>query len=393
MNRHGVPSAPLLLLACALGSHLVGCGQDPSVAEGPGSETSGLTAIVLRSDGAPAPGVAVRAVALDGWFDSLRVQASPVLGSGVSDDSGRVFFPGLHGSRLALIGESGRLVGRTTGSWSTPERAVVRLDTAATVRLRLPASVRSVHLAGFERDLVRGPDSVWTATGVATGIHRVVVRSDSGYSMAGSVVVASPGFVDTTLEPDLGSTLLDDFESLVSRNRYGELLGGGWWYVTSDPDSQGITPRDPAQARRSGPWGTHLGFVFSPDTTRAQRWSSFGMTFGGGAGMATSDLRSLVSVRLRIKGRGTFHAQIHVLRADGSYGYFQAPFAANDDWTWIEIPVASFLPRDSSDLWARDAARAEGISILTTTPGELSFDDLWLEGISPWTLFPRLREP
>lgn len=389
MNAIGMRSS----LSFVLGLLLFGCGQDPSVTEGPGSETSGLTALVLRSDGAPAPGVAVRAVAMDGWFDSLRAQASPLLGSGVSDDSGRVFFPGLQGSRLALVGESGNLVGRTTGTWSAPEMAVVRLDQAATVRIRLSVDARSVHLAGFERALIQGRDSVWTATGVALGRHRVVVRTDSGYSLAGTVVVTAAGLVDTTLEPDLASTHLDDFESAVSRNRYGEILGGGWWYVTSDPDAQGITPRDPGQARRAGPWGIHLAFAFDPDTTLAQRWSSFGMTFGGGDGVPFSDLRSLIGVRMRVKGRGNFHAQVHVLRADGTYGYFQAPLVATQEWSWVEIPVASFLPRDSSVIWARDAARAEGISILTTTPGELSIDDLWLDGVSPWTLYPRLRQP
>lgn len=389
MKRFGI-QALLATVACGL---LPGCGQDPSVTEGPGSETSGLTALVLRTDGSPAAGVAVRAVAQDGWFDSLRAQASPVLGSAISDDSGRVFFPGLHGSRLALVGESGGLVGRTTGSWSTPERAVVRLDTAATVRIRLPVPARSVHLAGFEGALIQGRDSVWTASGVAPGRHRVVVLTDSGYSLAGSVVVAAPGLVDTTLQPDLASTHLDDFESPLGINRYGDLLGSGWWYVTSDPDAQGITPRDPGQARQVGPWGTHLAFVYHPDTTLSQRWSSFGMNFGGGVGVVSSDLRSLVGVRLRVKGRGNFHAQIHVLRADGTYGYFQAPIAVTSEWAWVEIPVASFLPRDSTVTWTRDAAKAQGISILTTTPGELSLDDLWLDGVSPWTLYPRLREP
>lgn len=381
------------LLVCVLGLFLQGCGQDPSVAQGPGSETSGLTAVVLRSDGAPAAGVAVRAVALDGWFDSLRSQASPLLGSAVSDDSGRVFFPGLHGSRLALVGESGNLVGRTTGTWNAPERAVVRLDQAATVRIRLSVDARSVHLAGFERALVRGRDSVWSATGVSVGRHRVVVRTDSGYSLAGTVVVTAAGLVDTTLEPELASTHLDDFESPLGINRYGDILGGGWWYVTSDPDSQGITPRDPGSARQTGPWGTHLSFAFHPDTTLSQRWSSFGMNFGGGVGVASSDLRSLVGVRMRVKGRGDFHVQIHVLRADGTYGYFQAPIAVTADWSWVEIPVAFFQPRDSTVTWTRDAGKAQGISILTTTPGELSIDDIWLDGISPWTLYPRLRQP
>jgi hypothetical protein len=381
------------LLACVLGFFLHGCGQDPSVAQGPGSETSGLTAVVLRSDGAPAPGVAVRAVALEGWFDSLQVQASPVLGSAVSDDSGRVFFPGLHGARLALVGESGNLVGRTTGTWSAPERAVVRLGEGATVRIRLPAGARSVHLAGFERALLQGRDSVWTATGVATGLHRVLVRTDSGYSLAGTVLVRAPGLVDTTLQPDLSSTHLDDFESPLGINRYGDILGAGWWYVTSDPDSQGITPRDPGLARQAGPWGTHLAFVYHPDTTLSQRWSSFGMNFGGGEGIVFSDLRSLVAVRMRVKGQGDFHVQIHVLRANGTYGYFQAPIAVSPEWAWVEIPVASFLPRDSSVTWTRDAAKAQGISILATTPGELSIDDIWLDGVSPWILYPRLRQP
>lgn len=389
MKRRGRLSVPAFVLACLL----VGCGQDPSVVEGPGSETSGLTALVLRADGSPAAGVAVRAVALEGWFDSLQVQASPVLGSAVSDDSGRVFFPGLQGSRLALVGEAGRLVGRTTGSWSAPERALVRLDTAATVRIRLPVGARSVHLAGFERALVQGLDSAWTATGVATGLHRVVVRTDSGYSLAGAVVVRASGLVDTTLQPDLTSTHLDDFESPRGINRYGEILGAGWWYVTSDPEAQGITPRDPALARQSGPWGTHLAFVFHPETTLVQRWSSFGMNFGGGIGVLSSDLRSLTAVRMRVKGRGDFHVQIHVLRADGTYGYFQAPIAVTPEWAWVEIPVASFLPRDSTVTWTRDAAKAQGISVITTTPGELSLDDLWLDGVSPWTLYPRLRRP
>lgn len=389
MKRLGIRSLPSVV-ACGL---LLGCGQDPSVTEGPGSETTGLTALVLRTDGAPAAGIAVRAVALDGWFDSLQVQASPVLGAAVSDDSGRVIFPGLQRARLALVVESGSLVGRTTGSWSAPERAVVRLDTAATVRLRLPVGVRSVHLAGFERALVQGRDSVWTATGVATGLHRVLVRTDSGYSLAGTVVVRAPGLVDTVLQPDLGSTHLDDFESPLGINRYGDILGAGWWYVTSHPDAQGITPRDPGQARQAGPWGTHLAFVYHPDTALSQRWSSFGMNFGGGVGVVSSDLRSLVGVRMRVKGRGDFHAQIHVVRADGTYGYFQAPIAVSPEWAWVEIPVASFQPRDSTVTWTRDAAKAEGISILTTKPGELSIDDLWLDGVSPWTLYPRLRRP
>jgi len=378
-----------VLLAGAL--LLASCGQKTSTVEGPGSETSGLAARVLDSTGAPSAGLWVRAVRLDGWADARAVSAPVVLDSQRTDASGWVRFGRLPAVRVALWAEG--LGGRAHAEAAVDDaRAVsLRLARGASLRVRLRAGVGSVFLVGGDREAVRESDTSWVFPSLAAGRYVVAARVDSGLALAGVAVVDGRAARDTAFALDSTSVLLDDFEADWSRNRYGDLLGAGWWYTTTHPSTSAVVPSDPGSAREAGPRGTCLRFRFRPDTSSLERWALFGMDFDPPDDPGTSDLRSLRAVRFQAKGSGTLMFQIHVFGADGKSHFFWKTFQAPPDWAGVAIRVDSLVPSDSVVAWPRDAARCKGISVFAGAASELWIDDVVLDGATPWQVFPRLR--
>lgn len=378
-----------VLVACAL--LLASCGQDPSIAEGPGSETSGLAARVLDSIGAPSVGLWVRAVRVDGWADAQAASAPVVLDSQRTDASGWVRFRRLSAVRVALWTEG--LGGRAHAEAAVGDTQAASLHLAAGTRLRvrLHGDVRSVFLVGGDRGAVRESDTSWVFPSLPSGRYVVAARLDSGLALAGVVAMDGRAARDTAFALDSSSVLLDDFEAVWSRNRYGDLLGAGWWYTTSHPATSAVVPSDPGSAREAGPHGTCLRFRFQPDTASLEHWALFGIDFDPPDDPGTSDLRALREIRFQAKGSGTLMFQVHVVGADGKSRFFWKTFQAPADWGSVSMRVDSLVSTDSVIAWPRDAARCKGISILAGSAAELWIDDVVLDGVTPWQVFPRLR--
>lgn len=393
--------------ALALAALLCGCGADRS-AEGPGSETSGLTARVTLPSGEPASGVWVRACDVSGWSERMRTGQSVVLDSQLSDASGRVRFRRFAASRIALEARVGQGVVRAESDQGATD-SVVSLPLAAGGNLRVrvvsgESKVRWVALAGNAGKGTADGAGGWSFGPLAAGWYAVVAATDSGLTLAGRVEVDSGALSDTTLSVAAGQVLLDDFATASPRNRWGDLLGQGWWYVTTDASEGGtaaVTPGGSMEAWTSSgcPVGAPgcLHFGFSMDTTRPAHYALVGQDLDAShAGSDTAhvwlDLRRVDTVVLVVRGSGTFSVQFPSKDAAGREFQFRSDLALPSAWTRVAIPVSAFAPDTANGLsWKSPGWRATCILFLTQGPSDLWISSIALVGPDPSDLFPELR--
>lgn len=388
------------LFACLpLLAGLWGCGSERST-EGPGSETSGLAARILDSTGTPLAGVAVRVVSLEtSWRGAFASGDSPVLATGRTDTRGLVRFSLRDSAPVALEVDDPTHAGRLR---AVPGSDTVReLRTAASCALRLSASVPGetilgLRLAGTGYEGAVQPDGSWLIQGVPRGTYSVAARTDSGLALVGRVALRG-GTLDTALSADVDSVLLEDFADTPSRNRYGTLLGAGWWYAVTDAQDGGsstATPSDPRQALVPCAVGTCLEMGFTLDPARASRYALVGTTPDGSrapgdALSSHADFSKVTHVRFSASGWGTFWFQLGVTRASGGWTACHSTFGLGTLLAETEIAMSS-LVCDASD---PDFRSVEGMTWTALSDGHLTLGRVRLVGAGPREVFEGLRKP
>jgi hypothetical protein len=391
----------------ALAAALCGCGSDRT-AQGPGSETSGLSARVLHPSGEPAAGVWVRACDVSGWTGRMRTGTSVVLDSQRTDESGRVRFRRFAASRIALEARTPDGVVRAESDQSRTD-SVLSLPLAAggDLHVRVVAAgsdVRWVALVGNEGKGVAAATGGWSFGPLAGGWYSVVAATDSGLLLAGRVRIESGGSLDTTLSIPEGQVLLDDFATPSPRNRWGDLLGQGWWYSTTDAGEGGTAAVSPdgsfaAWTDQGCPAGTPgcLHFGLSMDTSLPVHYALVGQDLDAShAGTDTThvwlDLRAVDSVVLVARGSGSLSVQFPSIDGKGREFQFDAGLVLPATWTRVSIPVSSFAPDTANGLlWKSAGWRATCILFLAQGTSDFWISSISLIGPSPYDLFPELR--
>lgn len=388
------------LFACLpLLAGLWGCGSERST-EGPGSETSGLAARILDSTGTPLVGVAVRVVSLnESWRNALASNQPLVLARGITDGAGMIRFALPDRSPVALETDDPAHAGRLL---VTPGSDTVReLRTTSACFLKLSAvvpgeTISILALAGTGYTGSRQLDGTWLFPGVPAGTYTVGARTDSGLALVGRVALRG-GILDTVLSADVDSVLLEDFAGTMPRNRYGGLLGAGWWYSVTDAVNGGGTttiPGDVQQALVPCSDGTCLEMEFKLDPSLVEHFGLVGTTpdgsrIPGDSLPSVADFTKVTHVRFLTKGWGTFWFQLGVTRASGGTTPCHSSFNVTSTLAETEIAMSSLLC-DAPD---PDFRSVEGMTWTALSDGHLTLGRIRLIGTGPRAVFKGLRKP
>lgn len=379
---------------------LMGCsGESARVATGPGSETSGVSARVTDSIGRPVAGAAVRVVALGRkWHQQEAAGVSAVLAREVTDAQGWVRFSVAGRDRVALELEDSLHAGRVEMELSESRTSQMRTSTGGRLRVTAKAgseAVRSLVLAGTAYESRKGADGSWSFAGLPAGEYTIAARTDSGMALLGRVAIASGAALDTALAADVDSVLLDDFAFAPIKNRYGWLLGAGWWYTTTDAvygDSSTVTPSDLFSARVPCPVGNCLSVGFAIDKSSAERFALIGVdldrSFDEGDTLAhLADLSKISGVRFWAAGQGSIQIQIHFRMAAGGSGSCYQSFALQGAGRLHEILLSNM----TCDPGIVGRQGAEGMTWLTQDDAQLVLGPVSLFGAGPRSVFPELQ--
>jgi hypothetical protein len=379
---------------------LMGCsGESPRQATGPGSETSGVSARVVDAGGVGVAGVSVRLVAVDRkWQEKMSKGDASVLDRRTTDAQGWVRFEVAGQSHVALELEDSLRCARgevdLSGSRSAELRAAPggRLRIAAKVGAQ---SVRSVALAGTGYAGAENLDGTWSFSGVASGDYAAIALTDSGMAFLGRLSVASGAALDTTMVADVDSVLLEDFAFAPIKNRYGWLLGAGWWYTTTDKIYGGAstaTPGDPAGALVACPYGNCLSVAFSIDQTASERFALVGMDIDHpydpkGPRSPLADFSKVDRVRFGASGAGEVQFQIHYRNADGTTLACHHAVVLQSAWKLQEVVLSSMVC-DTGPVAGR---RAVGMTWVAVADAQFNLGPVTLLGAGPRSVFPELQ--
>jgi len=388
----------LRILALSL---LVACSREGGqVAMGPGSETSGVSARVVDQNGAAVAGVSVRMVALDdAWQSRVASASGSVLDRKTTDAQGWVRFGNVSDARVALELEDSVRTARGEIDLSQGRTAELRMADGGSQRLSAHVSgetVQEVVLAGTAYAARQAVDGAWVFQGLPEGDFAVVAMTDSGMALLGRVALAAGGALDTVLGADVDSVLLEDFAFDPVRNRYGWLLGAGWWYTTTDliyGDSSTVTPDDPARMRISCPYGNCIAATFKMDPESDERFAVVGMDVDHpwneeAPASSVADLSAVEAIRFPVSGQGNIQFQIHFRDPDGTSSTCRQSLVLASTWKVQEVPLAS-MKCDAAVVAGR---RAVGMTWLATEDAQLNLGPVTLAGAGPRQVFAKLRK-
>lgn len=376
---------------------LAGCsGESGRVATGPGSETSGVSARVVDAGGAALPGVSVRLVAVDrNWQERVSRGDASVLDRRTTDAQGWVRFEVAGQAHVALELEDSLRCARGEVDLSGSREAELRAATGG--RLKMSAAVgservKSVALAGTGYVPTRNPDGSWSFVGLPAGDYTATAVTDSGIALLGRVSVASGATLDTTLAADVDSVLLEDFAFAPIRNRYGWLLGAGWWYTTTDKiygDSSTTTPEDPARSLVACPYGNCLSMSFTIDQSSAEKFALVGVDIDHNNDPASrlADFSKVASVRFPVSGNGSIQFQIHYRNPDGSSMACHQAVSLQTAWKIQEVSLAAM----TCDTKLVQGRRAVGMTWVAVDDAQLVLGPVSLIGAGPRSVFPELQ--
>lgn len=381
---------------------ICGCSDDSgSASEGPGSETSGVAARVLDSAGMPVPGVAVRVVSMNRfWRKSVGAGIDPVLARDTTDADGRIEFVLTGHDHVALELEDPVRAGRLEVEPGCGIEREIRVSVGASLRLEasVPGEVVSeVWLAGTAYRAKRGADGAWTLGGIGEGSYTVVASTDSGMALLGRVRLVAGTELDTSLASDADSVLLEDFAEIPVRNRYGGLLGAGWWYTTTDEIYGGGSRTEPGSvydARVSCGDGNCLEMSFVIDAAEPQRFALVGVDLDrsydpGGVVAHLADLSRVTGVRFLAKGQGEFHLQVHLRSTEDSSMVCRAKVVLDETWSQLDVPLSSLACDEGM---VPDFHSVVGMTWIAQDDAMIVLGKIVLVGAGPRSVFPELRK-
>ncbi len=376
----------------------MGCADKPS-SQGPSTETSGISARILDSNGTALAGIGVRVVAQDVlWRRLLASGATPQLAQGRTDAEGRVHFELAHRELVMLEIEDTLHAARLEATPGSDTVRELHATPGGNLRIRAMARAETISqlwLAGTGYRGTPQSDGSWLFRGVLSGTYSVAALTDSGISFLGMVPVDAQ-ILDTTLEAETDSVLLEDFTRPPNRNRYGSVLGAGWWYTVTDAEVGGrssTSPASPSDAWSPCADGHCLDMGFSLDATRPIRYALVGMDLDASQQAndtsRLADLSRITSIRFRAAGGGNMLFQLAVRIPSGGYTACHTPLTLSSTLSTIDVPITS-LACDSADA---DFRHVYGMTWTATSTGHLTLGRIALIGAGPRSVFRGLSSP
>jgi hypothetical protein len=394
--------ASLGLLTGFLALALSGCGQvattAPSVAMGPGSETSGYQLRLKNADGTPAIKVAVEAVAQDGWSQKVT-HGGVVLARHTTDDSGRVRFDSLPTKGVAFEAAQGSAVVHQEISSDTAFNSTLTLRNGGSIRLCLQGNttgIRGIYLEGTNIQARLQSDGSWVMPWVPGGDYALVVWQDDNIFALGRMHTDSARSVDTLL-PVLPVILLDDFNLRTSQNLVGSHLGGGYWFAVGNGSGNGKNPvsnPDLGALREPGWSGLSLHVQLQVDTTIADSSAMLGMDFAQsaqGTATVTHDLTRVDSLAFMTRGRGNVSLRFLVPGWQENRCFYETGISLDGAWRRSAVLLDTVRVIGAGcPTWTTVRTQVTGIGFVAHRDAEIWIDDLALYGRTPNQLFPGL---
>lgn len=357
------------LLSLAFCVLLGSCGNQ-TTAGGGSDQPNSLDVLVLKSDGNPAVGAALRWVSghwnpddTSSWFDS-SVSGQEVK----TDSSGRVDLnpPGSGLWHLEVIDSNAHQV------------AILDSFRQGTIHL-LPAGEWSgyvaskgvvpshIVLAGTSRSAVIGPDRQFHVKWLPAGQFRIMGRWNlvnrelaSRYLDVGEIVV------DDTLDGDSMELPLLDLERrplrCALRGLFWDDTVAGRWFAAQDLYSR-ITPADfsvnPLSALKTEDRRSFLrvNFRLGNSTQGSGPWAGVGM--GSAPDARGLDWSGVTGIRVLVRGRGVVRFQINTSAIDNIHSvlHFGTIFSLDNTWRWKEIGVKELWSQNTIGITWAEAAK------------------------------------
>ncbi len=392
--------------------------SNPGTAGGTGTET--INTFVACSNGAPAVGATVKIIDAEGWADSIRKQASPVIDSTRVGDNG-VFSLRMDPKRVINVqidnGTAGGFLQYVSANQFDNDTLV--LDTVHSFKGFIDSSEDkdiSFRLAGTTYEFIYHSPGEINLSGIPSGTYTLVAAGSS--TNWRPLVVKGLKIDGTASTPEAISfshnrLLLDDFESGIGPTTISNLYRGIYWYAYSDGGAQGWseidknwvpvpnsvpsigTSRMEVASAEDGKNGKAALFRATLDHSVSIPWAGAGFYFNP-APNGSVDLSDLRSFTLRAKGKGTVIVRLETIAYDtlgSGYSQFSAMIYLTDAWQEHTVNVESLnliLPLDTPEQFipwqeaAKNATKFEfefsGRDNIADS-AELYLDDIYLNGV------------
>jgi hypothetical protein len=404
-----------ILLVSAVVLPFLSCGVEP-ISGGSGTETVNTFAVLC--DGKPANGAIVSLIDPHSWLDSIGQKASPVLQRTVADEHGRFSLTLPESNRPYNIqidhSEQGYFVESVLGA--DLEDDTCRLEPFASYRATFDTEhdITRMYLSGSTYLASVGSDGNFYFTGVAPGSYTIVGVSGapSPYRVliCGSATLAtSQGLVASSLNPEYGRLLLDNFESGFGPTALGGIAPELWWYSVSD--SGMYYWKRSTETWRWSPYEGHsytsLSTVSAPDGGSALRFVAV-LDSTVVSPIATSgiffkdlnpegiDLSEMTGCSFSARGKGTISVRFESTGLDtisGLYSAYSYPLVLTGQWTdyfvsvdSLEIQYPVFFPEFYP--WSKESRHILRIEFEFSKDENnledtlhLELDNLYLEGV------------
>jgi hypothetical protein len=197
---------------------------------------------------------------------------------------------------------------------------------------------------------------------------------------------------------DKDSVLLDDFEDQIDANRFHALSGSGWWYMSSDSNSQ-IIPSNPRAAfvasTESFQQGQSFHVRFAIDSSVAGKFALCGFDLGESRlthpSTASYDLSGVDSISFWAKGKGSMQLQMNgLLPLTSQIAQISVAFSLDSIWTRHVIRPAQMKPLRGTTTWQELAPYTNSFNWMSTGEADFWLDQIQLHGISDSELYSTL---
>jgi len=373
----------LLLGGCASG------GDEVAGNSGGGIEIpNGLVVVVKDQVGKLATHATVRLVAASDWSSRLASGKSVVLDSAVTDSSG-----------VARLSHSAA----GSDAWVEVRSADQGVRVGVLDQSRLDLSMTSLQaISGTWPSALARPQRLWLAgtlqsaqldssgrysfDSVIQGSFALVAGYPVGMMPAGQVLIGAAGVQRLAVSLDTAGVVLDDFEDGDVLWKQGDLFGPGYWWISADAklrlsDVYGVT--EAKTLVKTDASGNHY-FHAQPklDTSISGSWANFGVNLGE-EGRAFPDIHAMKSIRVRLRGQGTWTLSLNVMGPNG-LELWRTTLVVDSSWKQVDVLPTQFMQVEgvAGGVLTKGPRRLTLPVFQLTGPGWLDVDDLALAGVT-----------